>query len=577
MRANGFFALIPGCNHGRRGESAASFSQNGLALTGEEQHKIFSEDTFMSVNHLIKSLMAVLLVTASASAVSTTWNGSVSGDWNTVGNWTSTVPVAADTATVPVVTTYPILSSSTPTIALTNVNGTLTVASGGTLNTTQLGMGAGSTLNINAGGTVNAIGTSNLYHNWSSGTAAIKGTLNINRNWYFATGGTSGNTRTFTVNVTNGGYVNVQKFNTVTLGNKTYNTGILNVWGTGSLVSWSDPCCPAPRIGYSGGTGLIDLRSGGRIEYSTAIDGTFQAAITAGTLKTGDVRDRLITTDLAGGRRSIAAIEQVKAYNPSPANTVPQVIIAPSASTVLSWTKPLGRKNNLASSILCTVRFGTYAVDVNGTPTDPNGDLLPVIATDISASQVTWATGNAKYQWRVDCKDISGVGGTDPNYPIINKGDAWYFTSGNQPPVVNAGTVQYLGLRNGTVTFNSSASYTDDGLPAGGPVTYLWEKVSGPAVTISPNNTLNISQALTLAGTYVFRLTVNDGQFGGSGQVTINVYANKCLSAQATPGYVAMATDLNGDCVVNFKDLAILTSNWRKCTSLDPADAACAK
>jgi hypothetical protein len=521
---------------------------------------------------VLSTLIAVVLATCASA--DTTWTGAISNDWNTIGNWNAAVPVAGDVVSIPSVARYPSLSLSTPALASVTANG-LTV-NGGALNTTQFFTVNGSvaTLNINASSSLTGSGSSSLYHYLYAGTAYVKGTMAFRGNTYVGSGGTSGNTRTFVIHVTDGGYFNIQKYNSLTLGNKTYNTGILNVWGTNSLASWTDSTSNAPRIGYSGGTGLIDLRNGGRIEYPVAIDGTFQAAITAGTLKAGYARDRLITTDLTGSRRRIAAIEQTTAYNPSPANTIPQVVLTPTTSQVLSWTKPLGRKNNLASSILCTVRFGTYEVDANGTPTDPNGDLLPVVATDITASQVTVTTGDAKYRWRVDCKDTSGVG-TDPNYPIINQGTSWYFTSGNQAPVVNAGSTQYLGLRNGTVTFTSSASYTDDGLPAGGPVTYLWEKVSGPDLTILPNNTLNISQAITLPGTYVLQLTVSDGQFSTSKQVTVNVYANKCLSAKATPGYVGLAADLNDDCVVDFKDVALLAAHWHVCTSLNPADSIC--
>lgn len=531
----------------------------------------------MSFKRLMLSLAMVGLAAVSArAATTTTWTGTIDTAWSNTGNWNSTVPAAADTVTIPAVSRYPVLSSAAASPALMNANG-LTVASGGSLTSTQFNTVSGSvsTLNIDSGGSLTGNGSSSLYHYIYAGTAYVRGTLAFRGNTYVGHGGASGSSRSATIHVTDGGYFNIQKYNSLTLGNKTYNTGILNVWGTGSRASWSDASSNAPRIGYSGGTGLIDLRNGGRIEYPTAIDGTFQSAITAGTLKAGRARDRLITTDLAGGRRSIAAIEQATAYNPSPASTTPQVIVTPSASQVLSWTKPVGRTNGLASSILCTVRYGTYPVDANGTPTDPNGDLLPVIATDITASQVTVTAADARYQWRVDCKDTSGNDSGDPNYPITDKGIAWYFTSGNQPPVVNAGTTKYLGLRDGTVNFVSNASYTDDGLPVGGTVTYLWEKVSGPDVTISPNNTLNITQALTTAGTYVFQLTVNDGQFSGSKQVTVNVYANKCLSAKATPGYVSLATDLNNDCVVDFKDFAILAANWHVCTSLSSSDAAC--
>jgi hypothetical protein len=65
------------------------------------------------------------------------------------------------------------------------------------------------------------------------------------------------------------------------------------------------------------------------------------------------------------------------------------------------------------------------------------------------------------------------------------------------------------------------ATVSDDGLP--NPLTLTWSKVSGPGtVTFAPANTANSAATFSVAGTYVLRLTANDGQFVGTDDVTVN-------------------------------------------------------
>ena len=65
------------------------------------------------------------------------------------------------------------------------------------------------------------------------------------------------------------------------------------------------------------------------------------------------------------------------------------------------------------------------------------------------------------------------------------------------------------------------ANATDDGMP--GPLTFTWSRVSGPGTaTFAPTNTANTTVTFSAAGTYVLRLTANDGQFSGTDEVTVN-------------------------------------------------------
>jgi hypothetical protein len=92
----------------------------------------------------------------------------------------------------------------------------------------------------------------------------------------------------------------------------------------------------------------------------------------------------------------------------------------------------------------------------------------------------------------------------------------------NQPPSVNAGPDL-------TVTLPGSASLvgtvTDDGLPnPPGAVTTTWSQVSGPgtATFASPSAT-STTATFSVAGSYVLRLTANDGALTASDDVSVTV------------------------------------------------------
>src|SRR2546428_11767204 len=68
----------------------------------------------------VGAMAALLLATISlftsnpALAAAKTWNGSISTDWNTAGNWTASgVPGSADDVTIPAgLTNYPVVSAA---------------------------------------------------------------------------------------------------------------------------------------------------------------------------------------------------------------------------------------------------------------------------------------------------------------------------------------------------------------------------------------------------------------------------------------------------------------------------------
>ena len=95
----------------------------------------------------------------------------------------------------------------------------------------------------------------------------------------------------------------------------------------------------------------------------------------------------------------------------------------------------------------------------------------------------------------------------------------------NLPPIVSAGVDQTIAIAD-TAALDGSAS--DDGLPArpGGRLLIAWTLVGGPGtVTIPDPGAIRTSASFGAPGTYVLRLTANDGAATVSDDVTITVTA----------------------------------------------------
>ncbi len=97
----------------------------------------------------------------------------------------------------------------------------------------------------------------------------------------------------------------------------------------------------------------------------------------------------------------------------------------------------------------------------------------------------------------------------------------------NSAPVVSAGPDKSASYRNEPVVVTLDGSASDDGLPQGSSLALAWSRVSGPAIVgFSPANTATTNASFSAAGTYVLRLTANDGQFSASDDVTVTVIAD---------------------------------------------------
>jgi hypothetical protein len=89
---------------------------------------------------------------------------------------------------------------------------------------------------------------------------------------------------------------------------------------------------------------------------------------------------------------------------------------------------------------------------------------------------------------------------------------------GNQPPQVNAGPDLAVTL---PASAALNATVTDDPQQT---LSYQWIEVSGPGtVTFANPNAVDTTASFSAAGSYVLRLTANDGQLSGSDEVAVAV------------------------------------------------------
>ena len=141
--------------------------------------------------------------------------------------------------------------------------------------------------------------------------------------------------------------------------------------------------------------------------------------------------------------------------------------------------------------------------------------------------------------------------------------------AGNQPPVADAGVDLTVTLPDNAVLHGSA---TDDGLPKPpGKLSTVWTKASGPGQVVFGNpSALVTSASFSQAGTYLLRLTANDGSLTNSSELTVTVNPlnqapvvvagpAQTISLPANAALSGMATDDGWP-----KPPGTLTTTWRK-------------
>lgn len=96
-------------------------------------------------------------------------------------------------------------------------------------------------------------------------------------------------------------------------------------------------------------------------------------------------------------------------------------------------------------------------------------------------------------------------------------------TTNNQAPTANAGTDRVMLVGN-SINLNGTASFDIDNLPA--PIRYNWQQIGGPKAVLTNNETATPTFTPVISGSYVFGLTVNDGDLS-SIEETIIITVNE--------------------------------------------------
>jgi choice-of-anchor C domain-containing protein len=113
----------------------------------------------------------------------------------------------------------------------------------------------------------------------------------------------------------------------------------------------------------------------------------------------------------------------------------------------------------------------------------------------------------------------------------------------NTAPTVDAGVDQLIALANPA---KLKGSVCDDALPLGKTIATTWSKVSGPGtVTFTAANAIVTQAKFDQVGTYVLRVTANDGEKSAADDITITVENNNrppvITSQPVTQGYSTKA------------------------------------
>lgn len=262
-----------------------------------------------------------------------------------------------------------------------------------------------------------------------------------------------------------------------------------------------------------------------------------------------------------------------QAKNPVPADGAS----VPVSLDVLSWDNP--DPNSPSDTITSDVWF--YE---SSSPTLSDPGLLGQIADDITAESVTLSalvpsislTDNMYYFWRVDCTDPNSGGN-----PATTQGEIWRFSTGDVPPVPEAGPTQYLWLDMDdgdgnpmTVTFDLNGSFVEE--DGKSPVTTLWSldySEQDPATTIDIDDPNALTTSVVIDGTGLFRFLLHAEDAVGFGEDTtdVYVYGTACEAAQGDPDdhyqTYEFVGDTNNDCIIDMVDLANVAATWLDCLS----------
>jgi hypothetical protein len=278
--------------------------------------------------------------------------------------------------------------------------------------------------------------------------------------------------------------------------------------------AWGAPEVPAGQSALNVGGGMAD----DHVHLAVASDGTLYAAVKTSYDKSGYTKIALLVRRPNGVWDNLYAVDNN--------GTRPIVVLNEAAGkVVVAYTTNEGggdivyRESNLG-----TINFAPRKVLIKGS---------------VNNVTSTKYTSNDEIVFIASSKSVllsfdTGTTAPPQNLPL---------PPANAPPTVNAGSDRQTVL--GTPV-SLDGTVTDDALPTPAALNTLWTRVSGPTagvVTFGNTVAVDTTANFTLAGTYVLRLTANDGQFPVSDDVTITVAAppNPQTPPTGSPGPTEIA------------------------------------
>ena len=189
-----------------------------------------------------------------------------------------------------------------------------------------------------------------------------------------------------------------------------------------------------------------------------------------------------------------------------------------------------------------TLTLPTNSTTLNGSASDPDGTIMgyawslisgpnnPALGTANAATTSLSGLIQGTYILRLTVTDNNGATASDDIIVTVNAS-----APNGLAPVANAGSNATLNLPASSSSLDGIGSFDPDGTIT----TYAWSFVSGPVIPVitTPNAPTTTISNLTMAGTYVFKLTVtdNDGETDED-NVTIVVSATPNLPPIANAG-----------------------------------------
>jgi T5SS/PEP-CTERM-associated repeat protein len=209
----------------------------------------------------LPALHAALTATGDVSPSDpTTWTSSTDACVGNTSDGTLTVDNGSNLASG-----YSYLGDSSGSVGTATVSGARSTWSAGEVVVGESGSG---TLNVIGGGTINFESASLGAQPESTGVVTVDGPDSTWTNFW---GPTVGNYGSGTLNITGGGIVN-NRHGTMTIGS--YSVGVVTVDGNGSLLNSSD-AGENLFIGFSGGSGMLNITHGGTVNGYSGQIGAF--------------------------------------------------------------------------------------------------------------------------------------------------------------------------------------------------------------------------------------------------------------------------------------------------------------